>query len=226
MYLIIFDVDGTLVDSQDTIIHGLEVGFAVADLPMPERGAALSIVGLSLEQAFSDLVGPDHADKVAIMADAYRAAKVARRAEGLDRDQLYPGARAAIERLHGRDDVLLGIATGKARRGVNHMLDMHDLHGRFVTIQTADTSPSKPHPDMIHRALAETGAEPRHTVMVGDTGYDMAMARAAGVHALGVSWGYQDHSRLVTSGAQRVIDRFDDLDTALSDLLNFDREPA
>jgi len=224
MYLIIFDVDGTLVDSQNTILHGLQVGFDAVGLPMPDRRTALSIVGRSLEEAFADLVGPAHMDKVCAMAEAYRQSKISRREQGLEIDPLYPGAREAIERLHARDDVLLGIATGKALRGVRHMQDVHGLHGRFATIQTADTSPSKPHPDMIFRAMAETGADPRRTVMLGDTGFDMAMAREAGAHALGVTWGYHDCARLNAEGAELIINGFDELDQAVARLLEFDRE--
>ncbi|WP_299481641.1 HAD-IA family hydrolase [uncultured Roseibium sp.] len=222
MYLIIFDVDGTLVDSQDTIFHGLQVGFEAVGLPMPDRKTALSIVGRSLEEAFTDLVGEGHLEKVPAMADAYRQAKWARRAEGLEIDPLYPGAREAIERLHKRDEFLLGIATGKALRGVRHMQETHDLHGKFVTIQTADTSPSKPHPDMIERALSETGVLPEMAVMIGDTGFDMKMAKAAGIHAIGVTWGYHDHSRLAQEGANRIIHGFEHLDKALKDVLKFD----
>ncbi|PVB60897.1 HAD-IA family hydrolase [Labrenzia sp. 011] len=226
MYLIIFDVDGTLVDSQNTILHGLQVGFDAVGLPMPDRRTALSIVGRSLEEAFTDLVGPAHKDKVQMMADAYRTSKISRREQGLDMDPLYPGARETIERLHGRDDILLGIATGKALRGVTHMQDSHDLHGRFVTIQTADTSPSKPHPDMILRAMAETGAEPHRTLMIGDTGFDMAMARAAGAHAIGVTWGYHDVPQLLAGGASRIVHGFGELDSALSDILNLSEVPV
>lgn len=226
MYLIIFDVDGTLVDSQNTIVHGFEVGFAAAGLPMPDRQTVLSIVGRSLDEAVTDLVGPDKLDKVPVIAEAYRASKLARRDEGLDLDPLYPGARDAIDRLHSRDEALLGIATGKAMRGVRHMLDTHDLHGRFATIQTADTSPSKPHPDMIERAIRETGVEPGNTVMIGDTGFDMAMAKAAGAHAIGVKWGYHDHSRLAADGADRILDRFEELDCAIDEVLEIDRETA
>ncbi|KZM48623.1 HAD-IA family hydrolase [Labrenzia sp. OB1] len=223
MYLIIFDVDGTLVDSQNTILHGLQVGFEAVGLPMPDRKTALSIVGRSLEEAFADLVGEAHADKAPEMADAYRASKISRRGLGLDIDPLYPGARQAVERLHGQDDILLGIATGKAMRGVRHMQDTHDLHDRFVTIQTADTSPSKPHPDMIFKAMAETGVEPHRTLMIGDTGFDMAMARAAGAHAIGVTWGYHDHTQLTEGGANRIIQGFEDLDSALNDILQFSK---
>lgn len=226
MYLIIFDCDGTLVDSQDTILHGLQVGFDAVGLPMVSRAEALSIVGLSLERAFLTLVGEENAHHVAAMARAYRTSKVERRAAGEDHDPLYPGALKALDRLAQREDVLLGIATGKARRGVDHMVEVHGLHGRFVTIQTADTSPSKPHPDMVLRAMAETGAEPQRTVMIGDTSFDMEMARSAGTHALGVTWGYHDQNRLVGGGAERVIDHFDDLDGALESLLECDKEPV
>ncbi|MTH97382.1 HAD-IA family hydrolase [Roseibium sp. RKSG952] len=226
MYLVIFDCDGTLVDSQETILHGLEAGFAAAGLSMPDRRTALSIVGLSLERAFLELVGPQYADKVPLMASSYRSIKTASREAGIDFDPLYPGTREALEQLHARKDVLLGIATGKSRRGVDHILGTHGFDGWFATIQTADTSPSKPHPDMIDRALAETGAEASRTVMIGDTGFDMAMARAANAYALGVTWGYHDHSRLQTDGAHLVIDRFDELHGALETLLKFDKEPA
>lgn len=219
MKLVIFDCDGTLVDSQNTILHGLEVGFEAVGLAMPDRKMALSIVGLSLERAFAELIGPGKAHLAPAMADAYRTAKIARRDAGDDFDPLYRGAQEALDRLAEQDDMLLGIATGKARRGVTHMIETHDLHGRFVTIQTADTSPSKPHPDMIHRAVRETGVAPAAVVMVGDTSFDMEMARAAGVQAIGVSWGYHDEPALRRAGAFDVIDHFDDLDAVLERVL-------
>ncbi|WP_439530453.1 HAD-IA family hydrolase [Pannonibacter sp.] len=226
MYLILFDCDGTLVDSQETILHGLEVGFAAVGLPMPGRREALSIVGLSLERAFAQLVGPEHQDKVLPMAAAYRASKRERREQGLDFDPLYPGAREVVERLGARSDVLLGLATGKARRGVAHLLQVHGLEGRFVTIQTADTSPSKPHPDMILRAVAETGAELARTVMIGDTSFDMQMARAAGAHAIGVTWGYHEGALLAEAGADLIIDTFSALESALASQLGWAMEKA
>lgn len=224
MYLIVFDVDGTLVDSQNTILHGLQVGFEAAGLPMPDRKTALSIVGRSLEAAFLDLVGEVHKDKVNLMADAYRQSKISRRKQGLDIDPLYPGAREAIDRLGRRDDFLLGIATGKALRGVRHMQEIHGLEGRFVTIQTADTSPSKPHPDMVLRAISETGADADRTLVIGDTGFDMAMAKAAGTHAIGVTWGYHDHSRLTAEGADQIIHSFEELDRSIAEVLKINKE--
>ncbi len=217
----IFDCDGTLVDSQETILHGLAVGFEAVGLSPPSREAGLSIVGLSLEVAFARLAAPEHHHLVPAMAEAYRQSKVSRRLAGLDHDPLYPGARETLDALSARDDVLLGIATGKAMRGVRHMQESHGLEGRFVTIQTADKAPSKPHPGMILQAMTETGAEPSRTVMIGDTDFDMEMARAAGVAGLGVSWGYHPRARLKAAGAIRILDRFEELVPALGVLLGW-----
>ncbi|WP_417770360.1 HAD-IA family hydrolase [Stappia sp.] len=216
-----FDCDGTLIDSQETILHGLGVGFAAVGLPAPERAVALSIVGLSLEVAFAQLTAPEHRHMVPAMADAYREAKVARRLAGLDHDPLYPGALAALDALSARPDVLLGVATGKAMRGVRHMQEAHGLEGRFVTIQTADKAPSKPHPGMILQAMEETGAEAARTVMIGDTGFDMEMARAAGVAGIGVTWGYHPRERLAQAEPARIIDGFDMLLPALGETLGW-----
>lgn len=224
MYLIIFDCDGTLIDSQETILHGLRVGFDAVGLPMPDRKTALSIVGLSLDTAFEVLVGPEKAHLAPAMSDAYRQSKIARRGQGLDHDPLYPGAEEAVRALAARDDVLLGIATGKARRGVDHMVEVHGLHDLFVTIQTADTSPSKPHPDMVLRAMSETGAASDRTLMIGDTSYDIEMSRAANSRGIGVTWGYHDRPALVEAGAASVIDDFAGLGAALDDCFGWNRE--
>ncbi|MDJ0929938.1 HAD-IA family hydrolase [Breoghania sp.] len=213
MYLIIFDCDGTLVDSQDTIVSGMDAAFSAVGL-VPPRAASLGIVGLSLEVAIDRLVEDEHRHLVPQMAEVYRASKIAERKVGGGLDPLYPGARAAIDALHARDDVLLGVATGKALRGVVRMVEVHD---RLVTIQTADRAPSKPHPGMILQAMEEeTGASPENTVMIGDTSYgdtsyDVAMARNAGVTGMGVSWGYHDRPLLTQAGAATILDDFADL---------------
>ena len=216
MYLVIFDCDGTLVDSQNTIVSGVDVAFRAVGLEPPSRAACLSIIGLSLEVAIKQLSDPVHHHLVPEIADAYRRAKVAEREAGKAYDPLYPGAKEAIDLLNARDDVLLGVATGKAYRGVAHMVEMHGLHDRFVTIQTADRAPSKPHPGMILQALNETGAEVARTVMIGDTSYDMEMACAAGVGALGVSWGYHPRVLLEHAGADTIVDDFAELTASLT----------
>jgi phosphoglycolate phosphatase len=140
------------------------------------------------------------------LADAYKRAFQAMRAEGLADEPLYEGVAGLIDALEA-DGWLLGIATGKSDRGVALCLEHHGLAGRFVTIQTADRHPSKPHPSMIAQALVDAGAAAGASLMIGDTSYDMAMARAAGVTAVGVAWGYHDPDTLRRAGAQHVASR-------------------
>lgn len=212
--LVIFDVDGTLVDSQAAILAAMTAAFAAQGLPVPPRSQVLGVVGLSLDRAMAQLA-PDRPEPArAALVDAYRAAYFDRRtAPGAATPPLYPGAAEVLRHLAGDPQVLLGVATGKSRRGLDAMIEAHGLQGLFVTRQVADQHPSKPHPSMIAAALAETGADPAATAMIGDTSFDMDMARAAGVAGIGVGWGY--HPREKLAAARLVIDRFDDLPAAL-----------
>ncbi|HRO12899.1 HAD-IA family hydrolase [Amaricoccus sp.] len=215
--LVVFDVDGTLVDSQHHILAAMRFAFGRAGLPLPARETALGVVGLSLPQAMAALVphlAP--AEVEAIVAD-YRASFTEERARGQGVPPLYPGARAALERLAARPETLIGVATGKARRGLDHILAGHGLAHFVVTAQTADDHPSKPHPSMLLRALAETGVEAGRAVMVGDTEFDIAMGRAAGMATVGVAWGY--HARARLAAADAIIESFDALDGALDGAL-------
>jgi len=209
--LILFDYDGTLVDSQRAILHAMAAGFAAADLPAPEATAVRRVVGLNLEIAVSRLC-PDPRDGATVnrVADAYRAAFQALRARPDYHEPLFPGVREALAALD-RPEVCLGIATGKARRGLLASLERHSLEHRFVTLQTADDGPGKPHPAMLQRAMAETGAAPAETVLIGDTSFDMEMAVNASVPGLGVSWGYHAPEELSASGAAAIIESFAEL---------------
>ncbi|GJD53284.1 Pyrophosphatase PpaX [Methylobacterium crusticola] len=213
MILIVFDVDGTLVDSQHMIVAAQAAAFASVGLPPPSRARALSVVGLSLPQAFAALVGAD--GPVAALAESYKAAFGRLRAEAAIREPLFPGAAELLARLHGEPGVRLGIATGKSRRGVDHLVATHGWEGWFATIQTADDAPSKPHPAMLEQAMAACGAAPADTVMVGDSTYDMVMARGAQVAALGVAWGYHTPEALLAAGAQAVAATYADLGATL-----------
>lgn len=213
--LAIFDVDGTLVDSQSHILAAMEAGFAALGRPVPPRAAVLAIVGLSLEVGVMRLA-PDLTEaEAARLVAAYREAFFALRVGGAA-SPLYPGAAEALAALSTRDEVLLGVATGKSRRGLDHVLEAHGLAKVFVTTQVSDHHPSKPHPAMVEAALGETGVAPDCAVMIGDTEFDIEMGRAAGVRTIGVSWGYHGVDRL--GAADRVIDRFDALLPALNDL--------
>lgn len=212
--LVIFDVDGTLIDSQHQIVAAMVHAFGAAGLPPPPREEILSIVGLSLPEAMRALAPHLPEGDTRALAGHYRDGFVGQRACGAAVAPLYPGARAALDRL-ASTRTLLGVATGKARRGLDHILAAHDLGGRFVTAQTSDSHPSKPHPSMIMQALADARCAPEHTVMVGDTSFDIEMGRAAGVATIGVSWGYHPTEALASAGADAVIDGFGALDAAL-----------
>lgn len=217
--LVIFDVDGTLVDSQGDIVAAMTHAFDGVGVPVPASGDILNIVGLSLDVAMARLAPDLAADAHMRLVEGYKSAYMALRVTtgAAQSSPLYPGARAALEALQSAPETLLGVATGKSRRGLDKLLEGHGLTGMFVTQQVADFHPSKPHPAMIAAALAETGVDSRAAVMIGDTSYDMEMAKAAGVAAIGVSWGYHPASAL--GAADVVIDRFSDLPDALATLL-------
>lgn len=210
--LVIFDVDGTLVDSQADIVRAMTVAFDATGRLAPARDRILSIVGLSLEQAIAELAPDAGPDALRTMVTAYKDAYVSQQRKGTPAP-LYPGVEAVLAQLAARPEWLLGVATGKSRRGLTAVLETHGLTGRFVTEQVSDFHPSKPHPSMLQAALAETGVNAGDAVMVGDTTYDMDMAAAAGVCGIGVSWGY--HPREMLTAAEQVLDDISDLPAVL-----------
>ena len=202
--LAIFDCDGTLVDSQANICMCMEQAFAKAGVAAPPRAAIRRVVGLSLAEVIAALAPAADASLQQRLVADYRAAFFELRTSGAMADEpLFDGIETVLSGL-AEDGWLLGIATGKSDRGLAHILASHRLTDRFVTLQTADRHPSKPHPAMIAAAVAEAGADPAQTAMIGDTSYDMMMARAAGVSAIGVGWGYHPAAELTAAGAHAV----------------------
>jgi phosphoglycolate phosphatase len=193
------------------IVSAMTQAYGAHGLPLPDRETLLSVIGLSLVEAFTKL-GSGRTDfPVESLAGHYRDAFHAMRGPGAPVEPLYPGAAEAIAALALRDDIALGIATGKSQRGVRLVLGHHGLLDHFITIKTADDAPSKPDPGMVMHAMREAGVEPANTVVVGDTVYDIAMARAAGAAAIGVAWGYHRPAALTESGAFAVIENFAEL---------------
>lgn len=214
--LVIFDVDGTLVDSQTDIIGAMTRAFEGQNFDVPTRDQVLGIVGLSLPVAMAKLA-PDAPGAVqANLVEGYKSAYVEMRAKtgAAQSSPLYPGARDALEALHSVPELLMGVATGKSKRGLDKLIEAHALQKFFVTEQVADFHPSKPHPSMILQAMADAGVTPENTVMIGDTSFDMDMAQAAGVRGIGVSWGYHPVDAL--TGAQHILDDFSALSDALA----------
>ena len=201
--LAVFDCDGTLVDGQADVCAAMDAAFAAAGLAPPPRHETRALVGLSLPEAMRRLRPAGEPDEHEALAAHYRDAYRARRADGMIDEPLFDGVAALLERL-AADGWLLGVATGKSDRGLAHCLATHGIAARFVTLQTADRHPSKPHPAMLEAAMAAVGAAPGDTVMIGDTAFDIAMAKAAGARAIGVGWGYHPAEELLAAGAEAV----------------------
>lgn len=206
--LVLFDMDGTLVDSQVAITGAMAEAFAKVGYAAPTREAILSIVGLSLDLAMAKLApGADVATCDALVEGYKSSYMVSRQASGAAHSPLYPGTVEMLSALNAVPEYLLGVATGKSQRGLDAVIAEHELNC-FVTRQSADFHPSKPHPSMIHTAMSETGVAPEHTVMIGDTSYDIDMGHSAGVTTIAVDWGYHPADQL---GAHHTITSFAEL---------------
>ena len=208
--LAIFDCDGTLVDSQINICLAMEDCFARAGLAAPCRERARRVVGLSLVEAMRAMLPEADPEFHVTLAEDYKLAFHRLRGQGLVDEPLYEGVTDLIDAVES-DGWLLGIATGKSDRGLGLCLAHHGLSRRFVTLQTADRHPCKPHPSMVEQAMADAGADRASTIMIGDTSFDMAMGRAAGVTAIGVAWGYHEPRELRDAGAHHVADHPSDI---------------
>jgi phosphoglycolate phosphatase len=201
--LAIFDCDGTLVDSQANICLAMEQCFAGAGLAPPPRERTRRVVGLSLVEAMRAMLPDAEPELHRALAEDYKTAFQGLRGQGLVEEPLYEGIAELLDALEA-EGWLLAIATGKSDRGLSLCLERHGLADCFVSLQTADRHPSKPHPSMAGQALAEAGADPARSMMIGDTSYDMKMAKAAGLLAVGAGWGYHDAEELVAAGADCV----------------------
>lgn len=208
--LALFDCDGTLVDSQQGIIAAMREAWQAHDLDVPDPEAVRRVVGLTLEAAIARLRPQAGDGERKDLAERYRAAFFRQRQSGTLEEPLYDGVIAALDALEA-EGVLLGVATGKSRRGLRAVLEPHGLLDRFVTLQTADDGPGKPNPHMVHQAIDATGVDAADTVMIGDTTFDIQMARAAGVASIGVGWGYHPAEELSAAGAGAVASAFPDI---------------
>lgn len=212
--VLVFDWDGTIADSELRIVAAAQCAIDALGLPPRSREEIRAIVGLGMREAFEVLF-----PKVDLaLLDGFTARYRERYLDVMSAPvALFPRVEETLRRLHG-EGYRLAVATGKGRRGLERDIAGHGLEGLFVTTRSADDAPSKPHPAMIARALEETGAVPAAAVMVGDTTYDMEMARNAGIAALGVAWGYHPPETLHAEGAHGVAEDYPHLMRLLDDL--------
>lgn len=206
--LVIFDVDGTLIDSQHTIVSSVRAAFKKIDRPVPLYQDILGIIGLSLPEAMHQLDPDMDETDISTVVDMYKASftEMRQHNKAATSSVFYPGMYALLQDLYHDDDYLLGIATGKSRAGVERMLDEHNMRHFFCMTQTADDAPSKPSPVMIQNILEHTGIPSQNTVMIGDTSFDMQMATTAGCYAIGVKWGYHNIKILREYGCHFLAD--------------------
>ncbi|RFC62473.1 HAD family hydrolase [Fulvimarina endophytica] len=215
MKAVLFDCDGTIADSAGLICDIMERCFAAHGLIPPAREETRAIIGLSLETAIRALRPALTANDAARLADAYREEYRSERSRAQVPDRLFDGMETLIRDLAAREAVLVGMVTGKSRRGVAALTASHGMTECFAVVRTADDCPSKPHPAMVLESCEELGIRPGNAIVVGDTSYDMEMARAAGASALGVSWGSHRPDLLRRSGALQVVETVPDLTVAL-----------
>ena len=213
--LVLFDCDGTLIDSFSTIKNCMVSAFEDFHLPVPSDVAIKSIIGLSLPIAITKLAqGLDLAQNANVPADemtaCYKRHFNRLRDEKCVNEPLYDGIELLLKQLSQIDNIILGMVTGKSRRGVDMVIKEQGFDF-FVVSRCADDCPSKPHPAMVLECCDETGIAPHSTIVVGDAIYDMQMAKAAGATAIGVEWGYHDRVQLLAAGADAMLEQPSDL---------------
>jgi phosphoglycolate phosphatase len=213
MKLALFDCDGTIVDSAAVIHACMERTFDDFAVARPEFALTKSIIGLTLDIAIAQMLDRPVDAEIAAMTARYKEHFMLHRQNGGALEPAYDGLLPLIAELAARDDVILGVVTGKSRRGLDAILAHHHLTKAFFTTRTADDCPSKPHPAMVTECCDQMGVRPADTIVIGDAIYDMQMAKAAGASAIGVSWGYETVDKLIDAGADRIALKPTDLTT-------------
>ena len=203
--LAVFDCDGTLVDSAANIHRALRDAFDEHELEAPPVEQSRKVIGLSLVEAIAALIPEEGYARHVAVAESYKGHFQRARFEGRVEEPLFDGIPELRDALDA-DGWLLAVATGKSDRGLQLCLECHDYLGRFMSLQTADRHPSKPNPSMVLQAMADAGALPETTIVIGDTAFDMGMAVNAGATAIGAGWGYHDTEEMMAAGAVGVAD--------------------
>ena len=213
MRLVIFDLDGTLIDSVALIVETVTNSFTAVNEPVPDEKMIRAISGITSRDAMAILAPSAGPERIETILQSYREHYHGQ--AGTAREPMFAGALEALDRLQADRDTILAVATGKGYRGALTLLERHGIVSRFNSIQTPDHNRGKPDPQMIETAMEKAGATRAETVMIGDTVHDMRMARAARVKAIGVAWGYHEIAELHAEGADIVIDDFSQLHGAV-----------
>ena len=206
-----FDLDGTLLNSIPSIVVGVRTCWDVLGFSAVSDEQIRNIIGLPWEESVRTLIPGAGAHEVA-MINEYHAeiARGDRRPPNRPPEEIFAGASETLDRFE-QDGYLLAIVTSRSNRRFYDLLEQAGLSERFATIKTADLGPGKPDPYLLNQAMADVGAEPKATVMIGDTTYDIMTGRNAGTGAIGVTWGVHPSQKLKEAGAHHVAVEFDEL---------------
>lgn len=208
--VVIFDWDGTLMDSTHSIVSAIQGACRDLELPVPTAAEASWIIGLSLEPALRRAVPDLPKSMEPLFLERYRHHYLSRDTQL----KLFDGVPEMLRDLTDAG-ATLGVATGKSRVGLNRALAATSLHQQFAATRTADETFGKPHPGMLLELIDELMVDPVEVVMVGDTSHDLNMANNAGVHGLGVSYGAHPRDELLACTPQSVVHDVPELRTWL-----------
>ena len=205
--VIIFDWDGTLVDSTGRIVDSMQRAARDIGLAEVPDSAVQNIIGLGLPEAIKTVWPDIHTDQLPVMSAAYAHYFVVDSQVGMD---FFPEARDMLERL--RSNHRLAVATGKSRKGLDRMLDDMAIRHCFDITRCADETKSKPNPQLLKEILVELDLQPEQALMVGDTSYDLDMAKAIGMDSVGMSHGAHDESVLLACGPRAICHSIQELE--------------
>jgi phosphoglycolate phosphatase len=197
--LVVFDWDGTLMDSTGAITHSIQSAARDLGLKVPDRKQASWVIGLGLRDSLKHAVPDLPQESIAAFVERYRYHYI----NSEPALAAFEGVVPMLERLQ-RLNVPMAIATGKSRLGLNRVLEQTGWQRFFTHTRTADEGHPKPHPWMLHDLLAATGTEPARAVMVGDTTHDLEMAASAGTRAVAVSYGAHGVEDLANANPEAI----------------------
>jgi phosphoglycolate phosphatase len=217
-----FDLDGTLIDSASTIVASVLACWDACGFPEPTPESVRRIIGLPWEDSVRALLPGAGEPEFARIRTYHEEVRQGLRARPDRTEAPFPGALDLLARLQ-EQDYLIGLVTSRANNRLGELLEKHGLGGCFVTRKTADMGPGKPNPHLLIAAMDELGVSRDRTVMIGDTTFDVLMARNAGAAAVGVSWGVHDRDELIAAGAHRIAEAFDDLPSMIEALTGLRR---
>lgn len=198
--LIVFDWDGTLMDSTGHIVSCMQEAISILELPNLSDSQISHIIGLGLNEAVMTLYPDADHQLITTLADKYREVWL----NSPHETPLFDNARELIQKL-AKQDCFLAVATGKSRRGLDKVLKMTDLGDYFHATRCADECHSKPHPQMLEELMDHLGVEKQQTLMIGDTEFDLQMAHNAGAHSLAISHGAHQAETLLACEPKAIV---------------------